>query len=67
MILDRLATLLPITEDVRRRAVDDSEGDAVDAILLAVAARKSCEFGIGEWQKQLNCLGEQGLEGWFPA
>jgi hypothetical protein len=67
MILDRLATLLPITEDVRRRAVDDSEGDAVDAILLAVAARNSCEFGIGEWQKQLNCLGEQGLEGWFPA
>ncbi|MEI8369236.1 MAG: hypothetical protein WCJ31_12450 [Planctomycetia bacterium] len=67
MILDRLATLLLITEDVRRRAVDDSEGDAVDAILLVVAARNSCEFGIAEWQKQLNCLGEQGLEGWFPA
>lgn len=71
-ILGRLASQsvgLPITHDVFLRAAEDTEGDAVDALVLVVAARLARQFGTSQWQQQLVRLNQRGLlvEGWFPS
>ncbi len=59
---------VPIPQDVIQRAVADTEGDAVDALVLLVAAWVSQSLGDAAWQECREDLGEDGrlVEGWFP-
>jgi hypothetical protein len=60
---------LPICAEIRRRAVEDKEGDAVDALVLLVAGSVSQALGLAAWQASRDSLEEECrlVEGWFPS
>jgi len=60
---------VPITQQDVDRAVADTEGDAVDALVLLVACRVSHALARASWRTKRDQLEEQGrvLEGWFPS
>ena len=54
---------LPISDDDARRAVEDVEGDAVDALVLLLAAHMTSRRKARDWQ---DAYREHGcMEGWF--
>lgn len=57
-----LAAGLPITNADQQRAIADAEGDAVDALVLLLAARRSAHRNAAEWS---NARTQGGAEGWF--
>ena len=54
---------IPITDADANRAVDDSEGDAVDALVLLFAAYNASGRTPSEWREAANAHGR--MEGWF--
>lgn len=54
---------VPISDDNARRAVDDAEGDAVDALVLLLAAHMTSRRRAEEWQEVRRAYGS--MEGWF--
>jgi len=59
---------LPIPEDVQQRAIADTEGDAVDALVLLVAAWVSQSLDSDSWRERRDDLDDDArlVEGWFP-
>ncbi len=55
-------------EPILERAVADPEGDAVDALVLLLAARRAAEFSPDAWARARADLvaHRRLLEGWFP-
>ncbi len=68
-IISHLRHLLPIQPDIAERASADREGDAIDALLLVVAAQATSRITPSEWAIHLETLTVEGRrgEGWFPA
>jgi Protein of unknown function (DUF429) len=60
---------LPIPPDVERRALADIEGDAVDALVLLIAAWVSQALDPALWRESREDLEEDERlgEGWFPV
>jgi hypothetical protein len=60
---------IPIADAEAQRASADTEGDAVDALVLLAAARISQELGLDNWRAHRTRLRNEGRlgEGWFPA
>lgn len=60
---------IPIPCDVAAKAVEDRDGDALDALVLLVASWVAQRLSRGEWKQKLDCLGCSGatIEGWFPV
>lgn len=60
---------LPISPSDEHRAVADTEGDAVDALILLVACQISAGLPSEKWLEERTKLRERGtwVEGWFPA
>ena len=54
---------IPIPDDDARRAVDDVEGDAIDALVLLLAAHTTSRREAREWQEACRVHG--CMEGWF--
>ena len=59
---------LPIPANVRQRAIADTEGDAVDALVLLVAAWVSQSLDGDSWRECREDLDDDDrlVEGWFP-
>lgn len=59
---------LPISPNDAARALDDTEGDALDALTLIVAAWLSAVTPLSNWEGALQSLVTQDhiVEGWFP-
>ena len=59
----------PTHEQIRERAIADCEGDAVDALILLVAARRSWALPSEGWQQERQTLAARNalVEGWFPG
>jgi hypothetical protein len=59
---------IPIPDDVAGRAVEDRNGDALDALVLLVSSWISHRLPPHEWGRQLSLLdfAEAAVEGWFP-
>ena len=68
-ILATIQQLLPIENEVGQLAVDDPEGDALDALVLLIAAWVSSSTLEADWHQQRDELTASGLgmEGWFPV
>ncbi len=68
-IIDRLRLLMPIPDGVAERASADREGDAIDALLLALAAQSASGIAAEQWTRSLEALAAEGRqgEGWFAA
>jgi hypothetical protein len=68
-IVRALADILPVPlpEPVAQRAINDPEGDALDALVLLLAGWVSQQYP--EWKgRREELIAEQRLvEGWFPA
>jgi hypothetical protein len=60
---------LPIPAEVELRAVQDNEGDALDALVLLVAGWVSQTRGQVFWEARRDGLEDEGrhVEGWFPS
>ena len=60
---------IPIPDQVGARAVDDEEGDAVDALVLLLGAWISQRLPQETWKQQCERLDSCGstVEGWFPT
>ena len=58
---------LPIPPDVAARAVEDTEGDALDALALLLSARRGAGRSAEEWGKVRQKAVADGsrIEGWF--
>ena len=58
---------LPIPSDVAAIAVDDTKGDAVDALALLLTARREADRGAEEWREVRQHAVADGwrIEGWF--
>jgi hypothetical protein len=54
---------IPISDAVASRAVDDAEGDAVDALVLLLAAQGASRRTEAEWRWSAETHGR--MEGWF--
>ncbi len=70
-ILDALMRepyFLPIPPNVQTRAEEDTEGDAVDALVLLIAAWASQTLDSATWQECRQELenDDRLIEGWFP-
>lgn len=52
---------IPICKEDRSRAVADSEGDAIDALVLLYAARLTLRRSLSDW----IAIGRSSIEGWF--
>ncbi|MCY3837914.1 MAG: DUF429 domain-containing protein [Gammaproteobacteria bacterium] len=57
------ASGIPVSDADARRAVDDAEGDAVDALVLLLAAYRTSRRTASEWLEARRLHG--GMEGWF--
>ena len=63
-IVDGLCrTGIPISDAVAGRAVDEAEGDAVDALVLLLAAHRASRRTAAEWRRAAEAHGR--VEGWF--
>ena len=60
---------LPLLEKDVALAVEDTEGDAVDALVLLVACRINYDLDRESWQANRDRLHEHSciVEGWFPS
>jgi len=60
---------VPVTENDVARAVNDTEGDAVDALVLLVACQVSHALDRASWKNNRERIAREGrsVEGWFPA
>jgi hypothetical protein len=60
---------LPIPDDVADKAVDDEDGDALDALVLIVGRWIARGLSADEWNCQLDGIDCRGatVEGWFPV
>lgn len=69
LIVGELRRVLPITEAIAATAIEDTEGDALDALLLLLSAAQCANADGQLWQRQLQRLEETNrvVEGWFPA
>ena len=56
---------LPIPPDVAARAVEDTEGDALDALTLLLSARRAAGRSAEEWGRQKAVADGWRIEGWF--
>ena len=54
---------VPVSDADVSRAVDDVEGDAVDALVLLHAARKASQRPAAEWSDKVGT--HASIEGWF--
>lgn len=59
---------IPIPDDVAVKAVNDPDGDALDALVLLVGSWVAQGLSAEEWTQQLALLdgGDASVEGWFP-
>ena len=57
------ASGIPVSDDDAHRAVDDAEGDAVDALVLLLAAYTTSRRTASEWLEARRLHG--CMEGWF--
>jgi hypothetical protein len=60
---------IPIPDDVAAKAVEDQEGDALDALVLLLGSWISQRLSVDKWKQQLARLDGCGatVEGWFPV
>lgn len=60
---------IPIPDDIAVKAVEDQDGDALDALVLLLASWISQRLSVDDWKQQLAVLDGRGatVEGWFPA
>lgn len=60
--------VLPIPEDLATRAIEDQDGDAVDALVLLLGSWISQRLPGDKWKQQLARLDgcDATIEGWFP-
>jgi hypothetical protein len=60
---------MPIPDEVAAKAVEDQDGDALDALVLLLAGWISQRLPVDKWQQQLARLDGCGaaIEGWFPV
>jgi len=61
--------VIPIPEGVADRAVEDQDGDAVDALVLLLSSWISQRLSENTWKLQLAEIDGRGatVEGWFPV
>jgi hypothetical protein len=59
---------LPIPDLVAAQAIEDHDGDALDALVLVLGSWISQRLSPGAWKEQFAELdaGEATVEGWFP-
>ena len=57
-----------ISDDVVRVAVDDQDGDALDALVLLIGSWIAWRLPLKIWEQRLALLESDGatVEGWFP-
>ena len=60
---------IPIPDDVAVRAVEDQDGDAIDALVLLLGSWISQRLSVDKWKQQLARLDgcSATVEGWFPV
>jgi hypothetical protein len=60
---------IPIPDDVAAKAVEDQDGDALDALVLLLGSWISQRLSVDQWKQQLARLDGCGatVEGWFPV
>jgi len=60
---------LPVRDEDIALAINDTEGDAVDALVLVIACQISYALDRTSWQASRDRLKNQGriVEGWFPS
>jgi hypothetical protein len=59
---------IPIPDDVAANAVEDQDGDALDALVLVLGSWISQRLSVEKWEQQLARLDgcDATVEGWFP-
>jgi hypothetical protein len=59
---------IPVSDEVVRIAVDDQDGDALDALILLIGSWIAWRLPVKNWEQQLALLEGDGatVEGWFP-
>jgi hypothetical protein len=59
---------IPIPDDVAAKAVEDQDGDTLDALVLLLGSWISQRLSVDKWEQQLTRLSGCGatVEGWFP-
>ena len=69
MIVSELRRVLPISTAIAAAAINDAEGDALDALLLLLSAAQCANTDRQIWQYQLQRLEQTNrmVEGWFPS
>jgi predicted kinase len=60
---------IPIPEEVAAKAVQDQDGDALDALVLLLGSWISQRLSMDKWEQQLTRINGCGaaVEGWFPV
>jgi hypothetical protein len=60
---------LPIADEIAQEAVEDEDGDALDALVLLVGSWVAMRLRIDEWQQHCETLRQDNalVEGWFPV
>jgi len=59
--------VMPIPDDVATKAIEDQEGDALDALVLLLGSWISLRLPVDRWKQQLARLDgcDSTVEGWF--